>query len=124
MIPGQDPQSAGEDLEALGHSELGGEVGHERVDRWAVEPAEPRALVAQIGVEIAGHTAQMCHEASVLRRQLEPRLLDHPQHMHGVVPCRLPEVTVQTAKELNCVMIPRPAKVVCEAAKSLERLGQ
>ena len=89
--------------------------------RGRMRAGKPRALVIQIGVEVARDAVEVGQEAGVIAGGLQLSLVDATQQECGVVSGRFPEVAVQTPEQLDRRMIPAPPQVVGQVTQWLER---
>ena len=112
MIAGQHAQPAREYVEALGQSEFGREVSHQQPVRAIIRAAIPGGFRREVGSHFLDQAIQLGQERIVFSRGLQLRLVDSPQHQHGVMPGGFPEVGIQAAEKFNGVVVPSPSQVV------------
>ena len=120
VVAGQDAQAARVDRQALGQAVLGGEVGDDGPVQRPVGPLEPAGAIGDVGVDLGDDAIVVGEEAGLVQDLVEPILLDHAEHEHGVVVGGAPEVVVEATPQVLNVDVPGPDEVVGEVTQTLE----
>ena len=125
VVPREDPQAPGEDLDAVGDAELRGEVRSEE----AVVPTlgflpEPGGAVPQVRRQGIGGSLGVVDEGVVRGQLLEPRRAHPAEHADRILFAGRPELRIQVHEEATGGIVPGPPGVMGHLPESLDALGQ
>ena len=116
MVAGQDAEAAGVDRQALGETELEGEV---RDRQWRLRVHEARVAVVVLPIRRARALERLPHLLA-LTCTLDALLAQLGEQEDRVLARRLPEIRVERTEEGFDSRLPRPQQVVSELVKFFE----
>ena len=85
--------------------------------------AEPGLLERRLGGEPAHHCVVSLEEGRVRRERHQPRRIDVPEEIDGIVAVEVPEVLVDGAEQGASFAVPAPRQIVGDIGQAANALG-